>query len=96
MGFKVIDGGHTNQGFPDSENMKWRVLETTSVKIGLFQGMFKNNIMTFYSKDVLSIQNHLKEKGILFSKEGSIDSPDGYVSAMLTDPDGNEIMFDQV
>ena len=47
LGFEVIDGGHTSKGFPDTDTMKWRILSHESVKIGLFQGMFEKNTLTF-------------------------------------------------
>lgn len=96
LGFKVIDGGHINQGFADTDTMKWRILESPAVKIGLFQGMFEDNILTFNPKNVLEIQNNLKQNGISFIKEADENSADGFISAILTDPDGNQIMLDQM
>ena len=96
LGFIVIDGGHQNSGFPDSEKMKWRILENSSVKIGIFQGMFPHNILTFSLSNLLEKQKRLKEAGIKFEREAPEDSSSGPLSAMLTDPDGNQIMFDQV
>ncbi|AOW20966.1 VOC family protein [Urechidicola croceus] len=94
LGFKIIDGGHLNDSFPDSEKIKWRILETKTLKIGLFQGMFNENIFTFHNKDVLTIQDKLKSNGVIFRKE--VDSKSTYKSAMLIDPDGNKIMLDQI
>lgn len=96
LGFQVIDGGHRNDGFPDSETMKWRILENPSVKIGLFQGMFDKNILTFGPSDLLAIQRELKSAGIRFDHEAPEDGSAGHLSAILTDPDGNQIMFDQM
>ena len=96
LGFKVIDGGHTNQGFADNDTMKWRILENPSVKIGLFQGMLENNILTFNPGNVIEIQSALKNNGITFIKEANENSRDAYVSAILADPDGNQIMLDQM
>lgn len=96
LGFKVIDGGHINKGFADSDTMKWRILESPSVKIGLFQGMFKENILTFNPKNVLEIQSNLKQNGVAFIKEADENPTDGYISATLSDPDGNQIMLDQM
>lgn len=74
--------------------------------IGLFQGMFENNIMTFnpgwdqsagkldsYS-DVREIQKHLKENGVSLMSEAD-ETTKGPASFMVTDPDGNTILFDQ-
>ncbi|TSE10828.1 VOC family protein [Aquimarina algiphila] len=93
LGFKVVDGGHLNEGFKDSETMKWRILANSSVKIGLFQGMFNSNILTFNPKDVLKLQEVIKEKGISFIKEAK--ASDAIKSIILADPDGNQIMLDQ-
>lgn len=93
LGFSVFDGGHINKGFPDSEVMKWRMLENEAVKIGLFQGMFDNNILTFNPKDVLKIQERLKSENLHLIKEAK--SSDNSKSVILSDPDGNQIMFDE-
>ena len=93
LGFQVIDGGHMNQGFPDGDNTKWRILKTGDAVIGLFQGMFEENIMTFNPKDVRAIQDHLKSNGIGLIKETEND--EGPDSIMLIDPDGNQILMDQ-
>lgn len=93
LGFEVIDGGHINEGFKDSDTMKWRILSADSVKIGLFQGMFDANIITFNPKDVISIQKRLKAADIKLIKETS--ESELMKSIMLSDPDGNQIMFDQ-
>ncbi len=47
LGFVVIDGGHMNSEFPDQGEMRWRILTHESLKIGLFQGMFDENIKSF-------------------------------------------------
>lgn len=91
LGFKIIDGGHTNTDFKDSKTMKWRVVENNSVKIGLFQGMFDKNILTFHPTDLLKIQSELRTNGISFAKEAKQHGQSK--SAMLIDPDGNQIMF---
>lgn len=90
MNFTVIDGGHINPGFPDSETMKWRILENESVKLGLFQGMFEGNILTFNPSDVKSIFEKLKNNGNTFVQELN-----GGNVCMLQDPDGNMLMFEQ-
>lgn len=94
LGFEVIDGGHINEGFPDSDTTSWRILKSESVVIGLFQGMFENNIMTFNPKDVRGIQQQLKKNNISLIKEAD-ESTEGPEHLILTDPDGNQIMMDQ-
>ena len=93
LGFTIIDGGHMHEGFADTETTKWRILSHDSVVIGLFQGMFEHNIMTFNPKDVLALQADLKTKGIALTKEASPDEPMKFLT--MTDPDGNQIMLDQ-
>lgn len=74
--------------------------------IGLFHGMFRNNIMTFNpgwdsnSKklpeftDVRDIQKSLKAQGIKFQLEAD-ETGKGPASFMIADPDGNVILVDQ-
>jgi len=94
LGFTIIDGGHQNDSFPDTETAKWRILEGQRIKIGLFQGMFKDNILTFNPKNVIAIQNELKLNGVKFISEANTNS--SHPSAMASDPDGNMILFDQM
>ena len=73
--------------------------------LGLFQGMFEANILTFNPgwdqsgnntdtfTDVRSIKQSLQDQGI--EVPGEIDAPEGPGSFMLTDPDGNQILIDQ-
>lgn len=93
LGFKIVDGGHMREAFPDSENSKWRIVQHDSVIVGLFQGMFEDPIMTFNPKDVLTLQKGMKEKGISFIKEATEE--EAMRSAVLVDPDGNQILLDQ-
>ena len=74
--------------------------------IGLFQGMFENNILTFNPgwdenankidsfEDVRDIQKHLKNKGIKIETEAD-ENTSGPASIVLIDPDGNSILIDQ-
>jgi len=94
MGFKVIDGGHTSEVYPDKEGERWRIMQKESVNIGLFEGMFDFNIMTFNPPDVRAIQKQLKAEGIKLEKEADMEKS-GADFITLEDPDGNHIMFDQ-
>ena len=94
FGFKVIDGGHMNEEYADSETEKWRILQNESAVIGLFQGMFDINILTFNPKDLRTLQAQLKQSGIEFDTEADMTSS-GPCSATLADPDGNAILLDQ-
>ena len=74
--------------------------------IGLFQGMFEKNILTFNPgwdsncntledfKDVREIQKELKARGISFQTEAD-ETTSGPASCTLLDPDGNPILLDQ-
>lgn len=90
-------------GVPDQN---WVILKNGDAVIGLFQGMFPNNILTFNPgwdqnaqevnpfQDVRSIQEHLKQQGIaLLSETDPAATGPGHI--MLTDPDGNQILIDQ-
>ena len=84
LGFKVLDG---------DESQNWLMLENNGTKIGLFQGMFPQNVMSFNPSDVRSIQSALKADGMTFLQEADGDS--GPAHATLVDPDGNAILLDQ-
>lgn len=97
LGFKV-KGGNIDQN--------WIVLKNESAIIGLFQGMFEGNILTFNPgwdedaqlleefDDVREIQEHLKKDGISLSREAD-SSTQGPEYITLSDPDGNSILIDQ-
>lgn len=84
----------------------WLILQNDKTTIGLFQGMFENNILTFNPgwdqsaqplddfQDVRDIQSTLKEHGVALLQEADGAST-GPASIMLTDPDGNTILIDQ-
>ena len=93
MGFKVVDGGHLNEGFSDTDQTKWRILSYETTNIGLFQGMIEDNILTFNPTDARSIQRTLKVAGIPLIQEA--EDGEGPAYFILQDPDGNQIMFDQ-
>ncbi len=96
--------GFTKVGGEATQN--WLILRNGHATIGLFQGMFENNIMTFnpgWSRDgenldeftdVREIQKRLKAAGISLTAETD-ESTTGPANIMVTDPDGNLILFDQ-
>ncbi len=84
LGFKVIDG---------EEADNWLILRTGDTTIGLFQGMFDKNLLTFVPKDVRAVQKKLKAEGIELITEA--EGEEGPASITLIDPDGNPILFDQ-
>lgn len=97
LGFSVV-GGDQSQG--------WLILANGQAKVGLFQGMFEENILTFNPgwtsegqaiaefTDVRAIQRHLKGQGIEFATEAD-ESSNGPAHVIFRDPDGNIIMLDQ-
>lgn len=90
--------------FAGNLEMNYLIMKNGETLIGLFQGMFPNNILTFNPgwnqsasalaafDDVRSIQDQLSDSGIDSEK---IESDSGPGSFMIQDPDGNTILFDQ-
>lgn len=85
LGFEVFDGDQTKN---------WLMLRNGDTKIGLFQGMFEDNILTFNPSDVRAIQRDLKAKGITPTVAAD-EATTGPAHMVLTDPDGNGILIDQ-
>ena len=84
----------------------WLILKNGEHVIGLFQGMFDKNILTFNPgwdsnaqkldtfTDVRKLQNQLKAQGVKLMSEAD-ESTTGPASFMVLDPDGNPILVDQ-
>ena len=97
LGFKVF-GGDISQN--------WVILKNADTVIGLFQGMFEKNTLTFNPgwdrdantldefADVRQLQQALKEQGVEFLTEAD-DTTTGPAHFILSDPDGNPILVDQ-
>ena len=97
LGFEVFAG---------SLDMNYLIMKNRTALIGLFQGMFENNILTFNPgwdtnanpvdpfDDVRSIQTELKSRDVQLMSETD-ESTSGPASIMLQDPDGNVILIDQ-
>jgi catechol 2,3-dioxygenase-like lactoylglutathione lyase family enzyme len=96
LGFRVVAGDGAN----------WSILQDETCTIGLFQGMFDKNILTFNPgwdrtcvtlpefDDVRDIQRTLLSRGLTL--ETKVDeSTSGPASIVLVDPDGNQIYIDQ-
>jgi len=96
--------GFTAMGGDPAQN--WLILKNGDTVIGLFQGMFEKNMLTFNPgwdnnaqplatfTDVRELQRQLKAKGVQFVSEAD-ESTQGPGSFMVVDPDGNPILFDQ-
>lgn len=97
FGFKEFAGDITQN---------WIILKNGDVVIGLFQGVFEKNMLTFnpgWDKnteqlddftDVRELQRQLKAQGVEFTTEAD-ESTAGPAYFMTADPDGNPILFDQ-
>ena len=97
LGFEPI-GGDASQN--------WLILKNGDHVIGLFQGMFERNTLTFNPgwdqggneletfEDVRELQKELKRRGVTFVSEAD-ESTTGPASFMVMDPDGNPILLDQ-
>ncbi|WP_433958007.1 VOC family protein [Cytobacillus horneckiae] len=97
LGFQVLGGDITQN---------WLIMKNESCVIGLFQGMFDKNILTFNPgwnqnaenldsfTDIRVIQQQLKAKGIKILSEAD-ETSEGPASFTIEDPDGNPILFDQ-
>ena len=97
FGFKAVMGDPAQN---------WLILRNASHVIGLFQGMFDKNVLTFNPgwdqnaqqvvgfTDVRDIQRRLKEQGVQLVSEAD-ENTTGPASFMAVDPDGNTILVDQ-
>jgi lactoylglutathione lyase len=97
LGFQAT-GGNIDQ--------KWIILKNEQAVIGLFQGMFEKNVLTFNPgwnnnaenlegfTDVRELQKELMEKGISLIQKAD-DSTEGPAFITMEDPDGNPILIDQ-
>ena len=97
LGFTVF-GGDISQN--------WLILKNGDRVIGLFQGMFEKNMLTFNPgwdnnaqkldtfTDVRELQRQLKTQGVELMSEAD-ESTTGPASFMVMDPDGNSILVDQ-
>ncbi len=97
LGFKVFTGDIAQH---------WLIMKNGNATIGLFQGMFEKNTLTFNPgwdenankleafTDVRDIQRKLKSKGIKMVTEAD-ENASGAASFLILDPDGNPILIDQ-
>jgi lactoylglutathione lyase len=97
LGFTVWGG---------EQEKNWLILKNGATIIGLFQGMFEQNILTFNPgwdsdanklpefTDIRALQRDLKTQGVQLLSEAD-ETTTGPASFMVTDPDGNQILVDQ-
>ena len=92
--------------FAGEADQNWLIMKNREIVIGLFQGMFEKNILTFNPgwdqaanavesfTDVRDIQRELKARGINPVSEAD-ENTTGPASLIIVDPDGNPILIDQ-
>ena len=97
LGFRTMGG---------DQAQNWLILQNDTATIGLFQGMFDKNMLTFNPgwdrsagtladfDDVREIQRELKKRGLALATEAD-ESTTGPASLVVVDPDGNPILLDQ-
>ena len=78
---------------PASEPKRYVMLQSGDAVIGLFQGLFDANTLTFNPSDVRAVQRDAKARGVVFVLEVPDGAGPGH--AMAIDPDGNPVLFDQ-
>ena len=94
------------KAFVGDAAQKWLILKNGDHVIGLFQGMFERNILTFNPgwdsnaqklatfTDIRDLQRQLKAEGVTLQQEAD-ESTTGPASFMVLDPDGNPLLVDQ-
>ncbi len=97
LGFRMVAGDPAQN---------WLILQNETSTIGLFQGMFEKNLLTYNPgwdrncgtlpdyDDVRDIQRTMKSRGLVLTTAAD-ESTSGPASLMLLDPDGNPILIDQ-
>ena len=92
--------------FAGDQSQNWLIMKNGDHAIGLFQGMFDKNILTFNPgwnsdaqqlpefMDIRELQRQLKDRGVDMISEPN-ESSIGPASFMFVDPDGNTILVDQ-
>ena len=94
------------EAFHGDITQNWLIMKNGETVIGLFQGMFEKNILTFNPgwdsnaqkldtyTDVRDLQRQLKARGVVFESKAD-ESTTGPASFIVIDPDGNPILLDQ-
>ena len=97
LGFSVFDG---------NADEHWLIMKNGAHTIGLFQGMFEQNILTFNPgwdqdanpldsfTDIRDLQRALRAQGLEFQSAAD-ETTSGPANFMIVDPDGNTILVDQ-
>ena len=97
LGFSVFGG---------NQEQAWLIMKNETTLVGLFQGMFERNMLTFNPgwdaearrlpefEDVRAIQRRLRAQGVPLETQAD-ESTTGPASIVVVDPDGNRILIDQ-
>jgi catechol 2,3-dioxygenase-like lactoylglutathione lyase family enzyme len=97
LGFTVFGG---------VQEQRWLIMRNGTTIVGLFQGMFDKNMLTFNPgwdsdaqplpdfDDVRVIQGHLRAQGVALQSEAD-EATSGPASFIVIDPDGNPVLVDQ-
>jgi catechol 2,3-dioxygenase-like lactoylglutathione lyase family enzyme len=88
LGFTHLEGA-------GAVEQKWMILVNGTNKIGLFQGMFPTNTITFNPNDARTIYSDLTKDGIKPVYQVGMDTVEGPCSFSILDPDGNPVLIDQ-
>lgn len=94
------------EDFGGDISQNWLIMKNEDCIIGLFQGMFEKNMLTFNPgwdadakevnpfKDIRVLQEELQAKGVEFLSKADVNT-EGPASFIIEDPDGNPILVDQ-
>jgi catechol 2,3-dioxygenase-like lactoylglutathione lyase family enzyme len=94
------------EAFAGDASQNWLIMKSGPHAVGLFQGMFEKNILTFNPgwdgnaqkldsfTDVRDLQRRLKARGVELQREAD-ESTTGPAAFVVVDPDGNPILVDQ-
>ena len=98
LGFSPVGG----------DGVRWQIVRSGTTTIGLFQGMFPDNILTFNPgwdatgsptaedfTDVRDWEARLRDAGLEILQSTTAQSPSGPASFVVVDPDGNPVLIDQ-
>lgn len=88
LGFEHLEGA-------GSIADKWMILKNGTTKLGLFQGMFPTNTLTFNPSDARPIFRKVEAAKIPVTFSMGMDKAEGPCSFSISDPDGNPILVDQ-
>lgn len=81
LGFAVLDG---------KPEERWLIMHNGAAKIGLFQGMFEDNLITLNPPDARGLERRLKDAG------HELVAETGPCSCLAKDADGNLVLIDQI